>query len=195
MPVVSKPPLTADDLSRFRWVDHVRLSPSGDRVAYQLGWADTEARRNCGWVLVGPAEPGAPAREVRADARRDHAPEWSPDGTRIAFLGRRGPRDQLYVAPAEGGSALQLTAIPDGVLEAEWSPDGAMLAFLAQVASDPDGVVDDPRPPEGAEQLRRPPVARVARRLDYKRDGVGYLDGRSAHLFVVAADGGSPTQL
>jgi dipeptidyl aminopeptidase/acylaminoacyl peptidase len=195
--LVSKPPLTAEDLSLFRWVDHVRLSPSGDRVAYEVSWGDAEARQTHGRVLVGPAEPGGEAVELRSGARRDHAPEWSPDGTRIAFLGRRGARDQLFVAPAAGGEAIQLTTIPDGVLAAEWSPDGASLAFLARVVSDPDAIVDDPRPPEGAgeEQLRRPPVARVARRLDYKRDGVGYTDGRHAHLFVVGAGGGEPRQL
>jgi dipeptidyl aminopeptidase/acylaminoacyl peptidase len=192
---VSESPLTADDLARFRWVDHVRLSPTGDRVAYQVTWGDLEARQNRGRVMVRAAEPGAPARELRASVRRDHAPEWSPDGRLIAFLGRVRARDQLFVAPADGGAALQLTAIPDGVAAAEWSPDGRSLAFVARVVSDPDGVVDDPRPTESEEQPRRPPVARVARRLDYKRDGAGYLDGRHAHLFVVAADGGEPRQL
>src|SRR5437879_5914258 len=99
MPIVSKPPLTADDLARFRWVDHVRLSPTGDRVAYQVGWADTDARQGRGRVVVGPADPGAAPRDLRADVRRDHGPEWSPDGGRIAFLGRAGARDQLFVAP------------------------------------------------------------------------------------------------
>ena len=37
---------------RFRWVDHVRLSPDGERVAYQVGWADAEARENRGTVVV-----------------------------------------------------------------------------------------------------------------------------------------------
>ena len=195
MRVVSKSPLTAEDLTRFRWIDHVRLSPSGHLVAYEVSWADAEARQNKGRVMVGSLEPGAPARELRADVRRDHAPEWSPDGSRIGFLGRQGARDQLFVAPADAGQAVQLTAVPDGVLAAQWSPDGASLAFLASVVGDPAGVVDDPRPPEGEDQARRPPVARVARRLDYKRDGVGYLDGRNAHLFVVAATGGQPRQL
>ena len=71
---MSKQPLTAEDLTSFRWVDHVRLSPSGDRVAYQVGWADAEARENRGRVVVAPAAPGAAARELREDARPDRAP-------------------------------------------------------------------------------------------------------------------------
>ena len=192
---MSKPPLTADDLSRFRWIDHVRLSPTGDRVAYEVTWADPEVRQNRGRIVVQATGAGGAARELRADVRRDRAPEWSPDGDRIAFLSRVRARDQLFVAPVDGGEAIQLTAIPDGVAAVEWSPDGRTLAFLARVLSDPDGVVDDPRPAESDDQPRRPPVARVARRLDYKHDGAGYQDGRYSHLFVVPAGGGEPCQL
>src|SRR5437879_7613194 len=105
-PLVSPRPIAPDDLTRFRWVDHVRFSASGERVAYQMTWAALDLRQNRGRVMVGGVEPGAPARELRAAARRDHSPEWSPDGMRIAFLARKGPRDQLVVAPADGGEAV-----------------------------------------------------------------------------------------
>src|SRR6202165_2656765 len=62
-------------------------------------------------------------------------------------------------------------------------------------ASAPEEIADDPRPPENREQVRRAPVARIARRLDYKHDGQGYVDGRYHHLFVVSASGGNVTQL
>ena len=191
---MSAPPLTPDDLALFRWVDHVRLSPEADRLAYQVGWADPLARRNRGRVVVAGVEPGAPAWEL-GEGRRDHSPEWSPDGAQIAYLGRRGPRDQLFVCPAGGGPARQLTSIQDGVLAVRWAPDGGSLAFVARVVGDPEAAVEDPRPPEGEEQARRAPVARVVRRLDYKRDGVGFTDGRYAHLFVVPAAGGEALQL
>jgi dipeptidyl aminopeptidase/acylaminoacyl peptidase len=189
------PPLTAEDLALFRWVDHVRLSPGGDRVAYQLSWADVDARQNRSRLVVQSLSAGAEPLELPSMGSRDHAPEWSPDGARLAFLSRQGPRDQLFVIDAEGAGAHDVTSLPDGVLAARWSPDGSQLAFLALVLAEPDGIVDDPRPPGDEERVRRPPVARVVRRLDYKRDGAGYLDGRRTHLFVVSPSGGDPRQL
>lgn len=192
---MSRRPLTPEDLYLFRWVDHVRLSPTGEWVAYQVTWADADARRNHGRVVVAGTEPRSPAIELRSDVQRDHSPEWSPDGSHIAVLSRLGARDQLFAVGADGRDATRLTDIPDGVLAAHWSPDGRGLAFTAWVVGDPDAVVDDPRPPDGEELSRRPPIARVVRTLSYKRDGVGYLDGRHVHLFIVDADGGEPCQL
>ena len=113
-------------------------------------------------------------------ARRDHSPEWSPDGRRIVFVSRRGATDQVFVLDASmGGEARQLTSIPEGASSPAWSPDGKSVAFIGVVVCDPDAVVDDPRPPDSKEQLRRSPVVRVARRLDYKHDGQGFVDGRN----------------
>ena len=188
-------PLTPEDLYRFRWIDHVRLSPDGERVAYQVAWADATARQNRSRVVVRRLLDSEPV-EATAGVQRDHSPEWSPDGRMLAFISKVGAADQLFVLDISGGGPpVQLTSIPDGVSHVAWSPDGSQIAFLGTVAGDPDAIVDDPRAPEGREQVHRAPVARVVRRLDYKHDGAGYVDGRYHHLFVVPVAGGEPKQL
>ncbi len=188
-------PLTPEDLYRFRWVDHVRLSRDGERVAYQIGWADASSRQNRSRIVVRRVLDPEPV-EPTAGMLRDHSPEWSPDGKRLAFVSKVGAADQLFVLDLwAGGPPLQLTAVPEGISSPAWSPDGSRIAFLGTVLSDPEGVVDDPRPPEGRDQVRRAPVARVVRRLDYKHDGLGYVDGRYHHLFSVSSAGGDIRQL
>ena len=188
-------PITPEDLYRFRWIDHVRLSPDGERVAYQVSWADAASRQSRSRVVVRrllDAEPVEPSGGVL----RDHTPEWSPDGTRLAFVSRVGPADQVFVVDlTTGAPAVQVSSVPEGALAPRWSPDGRWIAFAGLVLSDPEAVIDDPRPPEGREQTRRAPVARVVRTLDYKHDGRGYVDGRFYHLFVAPAGGGESRQL
>ncbi|HYM97936.1 MAG TPA: hypothetical protein VET26_11580, partial [Candidatus Sulfotelmatobacter sp.] len=187
-------PIVAEDLYRFRWIDHVRLSRDGEHVAYQVGTVDASARQNRSRIVVRRLLDPEPL-EPTASARRDHSPEWSPDGQRLAFVSRIGPSDQIFVTEVATGVTTQLSAIPDGAGSPTWSPDGTKIAFLGTVPSDPSAVVDDPRPAEGREQIRRAPVARVIRRLDYKHDGQGFVDGRYHHLFVVPVEGGDVTRL
>jgi Tol biopolymer transport system component/DNA-binding winged helix-turn-helix (wHTH) protein len=67
-------------------------------------------------------------------------PRWSPDGKRIAFIGR-SPAGviKIYLVPAEGGSPEP--AMPGERHEADpgWSPDGSSLVFCRLPWLEPGG--------------------------------------------------------
>ena len=57
-------------------------------------------------------------------------PRWSPDGTRIAFMGQEpGKVWSIYVISAEGGSPEQPMPADHHAADPNWSPDGKSLLF------------------------------------------------------------------
>ena len=78
------------------------------------------------------------AEAITSGPYDDEAPSWSPDGTRIAFVSRRGDdpdRDgnsDIFVVDAAAGAtpkALTTFAGPDQG-QPQWSPDGRFIAYL-----------------------------------------------------------------
>lgn len=71
----------------------------------------------------------------------DHAPNWSPDGSKVAFLRPVDGRPSLFVMDSDGSNLRQLTnhagddwlrGVPQ-VFEnyySPWSPDGTRIAFM-----------------------------------------------------------------
>ena len=63
----------------------------------------------------------------------DEDPDWSPDGTKIAFVSDRNDAAyQIYVMDADGENQIKLTGGPDAKREPDWSPDGQQIAFTVR---------------------------------------------------------------
>jgi TolB protein len=67
---------------------------------------------------------------MTTDASEDFIPVWSGDGSQIAFGSVRSGNSDLWIMPANGGDARQLTRSPgpDGGIPV-WSPDGAWIYY------------------------------------------------------------------
>jgi dipeptidyl aminopeptidase/acylaminoacyl peptidase len=124
-PAVPVDPALAEIAATHRFLQSA-ISPDGAHVAY------VEA-------LAGPGESAiylAPRTRVTAgDGKSAHDEEaiaWSPDGKQLAFLSDREKKEQfqLYIAPADGGPARQVTHLKGLLAEPRWSPDGKRIALL-----------------------------------------------------------------
>jgi dipeptidyl aminopeptidase/acylaminoacyl peptidase len=147
-----------------RGLGNVRWSPSGDRLAF-LAVAGSGGRQ----VYVMPMAGGDARRLTNAPAGVQ-AFEWRGDGEQIAFIAAEpeppaaegverhnnvfavgnvnyltsGPSrpSHLWLVPAAGGEARQLTSGPEslatgfGPSPLSWSHDGARIAFLAYPTPD-----------------------------------------------------------
>ena len=178
------------------------LAPDGRSLAYSV-------RDSAGSSLFTlPAIGGEPRELLRLDAREVMVPEWSPDGTRLAYAAEDG----LYVIPVDGGSPHKLAALWEWQgWTVRWSPDGRHLAALGYAKPDtPIGVWVVPA--SGGELQRVTPLDEDGdkeglewhpdgRRLTYMRylpeptatgrDSeirMAYLDGRPTHMLISQPD-------
>src|SRR6185295_13540863 len=57
---------------------------------------------------------------------------WSPDGTRISFLGLTAGKPQVFAVDVSTGDVEALTDGFEGASAYEWAPDGRSVAYLTR---------------------------------------------------------------
>jgi TolB protein len=77
-------------------------------------------------------------RQLTVDPAPDWGPDWSPDWSRLAFYSYRTGDRELWVVPATGGPAMQLTSSRGVDSIPRWSPDGREIAFTSERTGNAD---------------------------------------------------------
>lgn len=109
-------------------VEHPSYSPDGSKVVFDqrtTGASDLQRWTQL-WTIdinSGVLKPLVTTKNATYDA------SWSPNGKWIAYIQRTGSSDDVWVIPADGGKAVQVTHLGN-VNQTAWSPDSSKIAFF-----------------------------------------------------------------
>ncbi len=178
VPATAPRRIAVGDVDRIATVRDPQRSPDGAWVAYAVGTVDVAKDKTDSdvWMVKWDGSEGV---RLTSSPESESSPKWSPDGKWISFVRQdEKKKAQVWTLSRLGGEAQKLTDLVGGVSDYEWSPDGSRLAVVSRDV-DPDAA--DEKPDRAAKPIE-------IETFKFKRDGVGYVDGKlRSHLYLFDA--------
>jgi WD40 repeat protein len=112
----------------YTWiVSGLDWSPNGTQIVY------SSSQAGAAHVFVMPSVGGA-ATQLTNGLGNERSPEWSPDGSKIAYV---VDFQEIRIVYATGANPTRVTFDPNNIpyRRVTWSPDGTMIAYGAQSTS------------------------------------------------------------
>ena len=182
--------------------DVVLLRYAVDAPAVGNGLIAFQSNRDGDFEIFTMNADGSNQTQLTNNIAHDFGPDWSPDGSKIAFTSERNANNvdrgqyEIYVMNADGTDQTRLTNNLADNQQPVWSPDGTKIAFH----SNPDGIGNIyVMNADGTNQTRltsqhgtgpdwSPDGSKIA--FYSQRDGIGHFQ-----IYVMNADGSNQTRL
>lgn len=182
--------LTAEDLWRLHRVGAAAPFPDGRSAVTSVTSFSVDEDEPRGRLFRVFADGSDPRPLGDEEPGRDTHPQPSPDGRRIAFVGKAPGKDskpQVHVVGADGTGRRCLTDMPLGARDPRWLPDGRRLVCVAELYAEAPTLEGTRALLEerGGRSLPRVTESRVYRFWDR-----WLTDGVLPHLFVIDAESG-----
>lgn len=185
--------LTIDDLLALQRVSDPQVSPDGKWIAHTVRRIDVEADASSSQIFMASIDSGEVV-QLTSDDSDASTPRWSSNGRYLAFLAAKGDEDavtQVWTLDLRGGEAQAYTEVDQGVSDFSWAPDGKTM--LLSIVDKSAAELAEEQAIEAGEEPK--PLPYVIDRLQFKQDGVPYLDSSRTHLYRLDARIGEPLQL
>ncbi|MGA8030604.1 MAG: protein kinase [Bryobacteraceae bacterium] len=116
------------------------FSPAIARIGNRLAYVRSNYDENIWRLDLGGDTRHASGEPVKliASTWLDNAPQYSPDGKKIAFGSDRSGSFEIWVSSADGSNPVQLTFLAGHSGTPRWSPDSRRIAFDASVNGNAD---------------------------------------------------------